>query len=72
MKRCFLIMDARAETNPNATIFEHCWTLNEAIKNAPDYGDCNVIWRNDMDKKGKVVSDRMVGRVVGGNFQPSK
>lgn len=71
MKRCFLIMDARAETNDNAVILEQCWTLKEAIANAPDYGDCNVIWRNDINKKGAVVSDKMVGRVVGGKFKPS-
>jgi len=44
MEKTYGIFDSRYKTNPNVAVcFEFCDTLNEAIENAPEYGDNNVI-----------------------------
>lgn len=65
-KRVYLILDGRGECYPQvATVFEQCDSLAEAERNAPDYGDGNVIWFNDM--MGSTVIAEGYVKKIGGN-----
>lgn len=53
MKKTYIIYDGRAtENTDDASVMECCDTLQEAVRNAPDYGDGCCIWSYDI-KPGK-------------------
>lgn len=61
MKKMYIIYDGRAtESTEDAQVMECCDTLEEAIANAPDYGDGCCIWSYDeVPNSNKLINEKL-------------